>query len=385
MFQKLKNYRTFGHSVCGLLLALSLQGCQTLGGQKAEAGASESGRLVRANLSPKDIRGGTTKGASVEYDQEGGKKYFEAIQNAKTQKEKDRQAILAQVGDYKVSFEFLETFAFDKTKELAKPYYSWTTEYIFPLEEKENFISLQHILVMSMVDEKGKVLDPIVVKHWRQDWTYQPKDMLNYMGYKTWKKEKLSSAQSRGAWLQAVYQVDDSPRYNALGKWTHTKDFSVWSAAPTPRPLPRREHTVRSDYQVLNSMNRVTITPTGWYHEQDNTKVVVDEKTLKPVSYIAREVGFNTYDRIKNFDFSAGKKYWKKTAPYWTDVRQHWDEVIGKKNTLKIHSKVDGKPLYKHHFGFADQIMNPSKDDKTAVKPSAYKTHAVKTIDSFVR
>lgn len=388
VFMTLKNYVV--SFVALATLGLGVAGCQT-GGSKASVSknpdGSQFGRLIKPNLGQEDFRGGTTQGAKVDMDDEGGKKYFQAILDAKTKKEKDRQAILAQVGDYKVSFEFVETFAFDKSKNLDKPYFSWATEYIFPLEQKENFISLQHILVMTMEDETGKPTEPYVVKHWRQDWTYQAKDMFTFKGHNTWTKTRLTPAQWQGAWVQAVYQVDDSPRYSAVGKWVHTPEFSVWDAETAWRPLPRREHTQRSDYQAMDSKNRVTITPTGWYHEQDNLKVVVDPKTLQPSGYITREIGFNRYERIKNYDFSVGKQYWEKTAPYWASVRQYWDEVIKKNNKFTLQEKIDDKFLYKYHFEFAHQIVEDSKKEDASSKPdvSVYKSHAVQTINSFLR
>ena len=70
-------------------------------------------------------------------------------------KDLDRSAILAMVGTYKASFEFLETYGFDKGYKLDRPYQSWGTEFVFPIEKKEDFISLQHIMVMYF-QHKGK-------------------------------------------------------------------------------------------------------------------------------------------------------------------------------------------------------------------------------------
>ncbi|MCO5113822.1 MAG: hypothetical protein M9899_06575 [Bdellovibrionaceae bacterium] len=372
--------------LCVSVLGLAVSGCQSTPKKQAANQEEAVGRLIKPHLGKEDFRGGSTSGADVVMDNDTGSKYFQAIQEAKTKKEKDRQAILAQVGDYKVSFEFIETFAFDKSQALDKPYFSWATEYIFPLEVKDNFISLQHILVMTMKEDSGKTTEPYVVKHWRQDWTYEAKDMLTFVGNMSWKTTQLTPAQWRGAWVQAVYQVDDSPRYNAVGKWVHTPDFSTWDAESAWRPLPRREHTQRSDYQALDSKNRVTVTPTGWYHEQDNVKVVVDPKTQKPTGYITREIGFNRYERIKDYDFSVGKEYWNKTAPYWASVRKHWDDVIKKTKAFSLADEVADKKLYKYHFEFANQIVEDSKDKKDfKADANVYKTHATKTIDSFVR
>lgn len=369
----------------GLQLCLSVAliagftvGCQSLSGSSKNVEKESYGRLIQAGLKPSDIRGGSTKGAPIVLDTTP-QESFAKIQNAKTKKEKDRQAILAQVGDYKVSFEFVETQLFDKTKKLDKPYFSWATEYIFPLAVSENFISLQHILVMTMLDDKGKTTEPHVVKHWRQDWNYEPKEILEFMGHRTWKKKALTPAESKGAWSQFVYQVDDSPRYQVAGKWEHNNVFSTWETGMSGRPLPRREHTVRSDYDVLETQHRVTITPEGWVHEQDSLKKVVDPNTFELKSYISREIGFNAYDRIKDYDFTKGKEYWTATQDYWKSVRDQWTKVIKDKKTFSLKPEVDGKKLHEEHFGFADKMM---KDPKAN---SDYKSHAVNTINSFVK
>ncbi len=46
------------------------------------------------------------------------------------------------------SFEFLETVGFTETHKPARPYQSWGTEFVYVVEDKGDFISLQHILVM---------------------------------------------------------------------------------------------------------------------------------------------------------------------------------------------------------------------------------------------
>lgn len=364
-----------------LILAFNL-GCQSLGQSNSTKAQIDSGRLLKPYLTPKDFRGGTTSGAKIDYDQNSGQKSFEAILQAKDKKTKDRKAILAQVGEYKVSFEFAETFAFEKDQKLDKPYFSWATEYVFPIKETENFISLQHILVMTMKDKNGKNKEPHVVKHWRQDWSYEPGQMLSFIGFNTWKNHKISKSDSKGSWVQHVYQVDDSPRYSALGRWVHTEQFSTWQAKPSWRPLPRREYTQRSDYDVMESTNRVTVTPTGWYHEQDNLKVVLDEKTMKPVKFLTRELGFNRYERIKNYDFQVGRDYWEKTKSYWQNVRNTWDQKISQKDSFKLAKKVEDKLLYKHHFEFAQNIID-DKDTSSQGQPE-YKAHAEKTINSFL-
>src|SRR4029077_20902863 len=139
------------------------------------------------------------------------------------------------------------------------------------------------------------------VRHWRQEWRYQPETLLAYQGANTWVRRPVPPGERRSAWAQSVFQVDDSPRYAARGRWEHSDSNSTWVSDETWRPLPRREFSVRTDYQVLVGTNRHTITPTGWIQEEANQKVAIgpDEPVL------ARELGVNRYERITGFNWSA--------------------------------------------------------------------------------
>src|SRR5690554_6171483 len=81
--------------------------------------------------------------------------------------EQDRQAILAQAGDYRVRFDMRETVAFQPGYEPLEPKRSGGHEIVRVIQDDGRFISLQHTLVM---EHGGQVH---VIKHWRQDWTYE--------------------------------------------------------------------------------------------------------------------------------------------------------------------------------------------------------------------
>ena len=102
--------------------------------------------------------------------------------------ERDRRAILAMAGGYRVTFDFLETVDFRPTPTRERPYQSWGTEYVYVGEDRGNFISLQHVLVMRIIGKDGKVTEPFVTKHWRQDWSYQDDTLIEYLGRETWQK-----------------------------------------------------------------------------------------------------------------------------------------------------------------------------------------------------
>lgn len=307
------------------------------------------------NMTP---RGGSTRGAALSLDEEPHPGWQALQDDELSDFERDRQAILAMAGPYRTSFDFLEVVGYSPDFEPARPYQSWATEYIFVIEDRPDFISLQHIMVMVYEDESGDLSEPMVMKHWRQDWHYEKRDLLSYAGHGYFEKERLPKREVAGKWAQAVYQVDDSPRYESIGEWKHYPGFSTWLSEETWRPLPRRESTVRDDYDVLIGTNRHSIVPSGWVQEEENYKVVLEDAGLnsKPADYLAKEQGLNRYERIKDFNFSAGENYWSATQQFWAEVRSQWDSIITGNRHFHLQEEVDGVPLFAPLLSYADEI-----------------------------
>ena len=301
-------------------------------------------------------RGGSTTGAPLTLDTAPSKEWQSLQADGLSAFERDRRAILAMQGGYRTSFEFLETIGFDAEYRLARPYNSWGTEYVYIAEDRGDFISLQHIMVMFFEDEEGKIQGPMVMKHWRQDWQFEAKSVLTFNGDQTFGLQPLDKQASQGRWAQTVYQVDDSPRYGGVGRWQHNASFSAWTSEPTWRPLPRREHTVRDDYNVLVSTNRQVILPTGWVHEQDSLKLVSKANTAD--RYIANELGNNRYQRVKDFDFSAGDEYWQATAVYWKAVRDYWQQLAAQQPSFKVAKRVGDQLMFAVLFQQAEDYAS---------------------------
>ncbi|MEO0981917.1 MAG: DUF6607 family protein, partial [Pseudomonadota bacterium] len=146
--------------------------------------------------------------------------------------ERDREAILAMAGDFKVSFDFTETVPFVEGYELKEPKLSGGHEVVRVVEDRGDFISLQHILVVG-----GEEKFP--VKHWRQDWRYEPAQVLVFIGGNAWEWRDVPAEERAGAWSQTVYQVDDAPRYGAVARWTYEDGLAEWTPPSEWRPLPR--------------------------------------------------------------------------------------------------------------------------------------------------
>ena len=301
-------------------------------------------------------RGGTTKGKKIDLSPRSYKDWRNDRDSKESKYEKDLVAIMSLTGMYRVSFDFLETIVFENDTKPDVPYQSWGTEYIFPIEVKENFVSLQHILVMEFQSDEMK---PYVMKHWREDWTYEDQSMLVYTDSKNWKNRSLNKKLSRGKWTQAVFQVDDSPRYEGYGKWSHNKTYSAWMSNSTLRPLPRREFSVRDDYDILKGHNRVTITPQGWVHEEDNLKVKVSGSHSEKIhTFKAREIGVARYEKIKNFRTSPALKYWESTKLFWADVRNEWQSIVESAEEIEIKSSYNDEKLFAIMFAYAAELEN---------------------------
>jgi hypothetical protein len=304
------------------------------------------GELPLATAKP---RGGTTRGTPVTLAPERALPLAE-ISRAGSAFEKDRAAILALAGDYRVSFHFMESLGLTGGSKPVRPYHSWATEHVRVIEDRGRVISLQHTLVMFFRNPDGTDSAPMTMKHWRQDWTYEDTDLHTFRGQNTWARMRPSAAEVAGAWSQAVFQVDDSPRYEALGRWDHRGNLSLWTSDRAWRPLPRREHTVRKDYDVMEGMHRIIFTPTGWLHESSGAAP----------AYVAAEIGLDRYERISAPSLAAADRYWEKTGAYWAIVRRHWAELYAQRDRFTLKASADGQQLFEVHFGHAEKLETGS-------------------------
>jgi len=272
--------------------------------------------------------------------------------------EKDRAAILAMQGEYLVDFAFDETVLLAPGYERAPAMRSGGDEVVIVVEDTPAKVVLQHILV----DPKSGH----VTKHWRQDWIYEATSRWEFAADQTWRVRDIPVDRTKGAWTQCVYEVSDAPRYCGTGRWNHRYGVATWTSDRTWRPLPRREYTRRSDYNAMNVENRHTIVPGGWTHEQDNTKVVrrVDGSTERT---IAREFGFNDYQKDTDVDFTPAHDYWNATKDYWAKVRARWDAALEHPDGLHLKTKIDGMAMIIPLFTQAGEIQEGKAVDDAEI------------------
>lgn len=264
--------------------------------------------------------------------------------------ERDRQSVLAMSGTFHVRFETRETVPFVADYEPLEPSISAGNEVVRVVEDTGSTIRLQHILVVSHGGAD------IVVRHWRQDWVYEPRHVLAYMGDDRWRLQPIASAERRGKWAQIVYNTDDSPRYGALGAWEHDYGVSRWTSVRGLRPVARRDAVADRPYSHYSCVNRHAITPNGWVHEQDNAKIGARNGAL--VTFV-HETVLNSYNRGDDFPISAADDYLAATQPYWDAVRGLWDERIAEFSGLWLQEAdqtgaASGPPLMQ----LAEQVQS---------------------------
>ncbi|WP_299679840.1 DUF6607 family protein [uncultured Dokdonia sp.] len=263
--------------------------------------------------------------------------------HAQNKKKQDAEAIKKMCGCFEVTFNFVETFEYsgDSLYKPSHPETSTALEYAALVTDEKDKVSIQHLL------QVGNPSQPHIVKHWRQDWMFENQDFYMYDGDNKWRFEQKPKDHVKGQWTQKVYQVDDSPRYEGSATWVHVDGKSFWENR-TDAPLPRREYTTRSDYNITVRGNRQEITSEGWIHDQDNDKVI--REAGKEDMVIAQEKGYNTYKRVDESRCAAAAKWWQEHTQKWELVRAKWEEVYGRKSDLSLEAKVDNKALYKHLF-----------------------------------
>ena len=270
--------------------------------------------------------------------------------------DRDRAAIRAFAGCYKVSYDFAETFALQPGYKMHAPYHANGVEWVSIDRDDASGITLQHILLTPDGAQK----------HWSQEWTYEADSLFQYRGNFVWEKLPLTPVKTEHRWTQRVYQVDGSPQYECSAPWVQWGSQRYWECE-TWSPLPRREFSKRSDYNVLVRRNRQTIYANGWLHEQDNSKLLVDDKGETP---IAKEKGENRYERVSNATCAAGAQYWAANRGTWHAIQNAWTGIYSTQDRLAF-IKPAGQPLlFEALFSLADRAAQ-SRLDRAEIESQA--------------
>lgn len=273
--------------------------------------------------------------------------------------EADRADILAMAGNFRVRFDMQESTPWLPGYKPIDPKISGGFEAVRVIEDTGRKIVLQHLLV---VEHEGKSM---VIKHWRQDWQYEPEKILAYAGPNSWKWEEVPEAMRRGRWSQTVWQVDDSPRYAGWGQFETQGGLRRWRSSWTWRPLARRDAVRHPVYDRYLAINRHQNTPDGWIHWQDNIKMGQVDGQLKP---IVQEYVLNTYTRNSDFPVKAADDYWAATRNYWAAVRAEWDKVAAEKGGIGLTEEAEtGSVVAERLLDLANALTERKVKEKDAI------------------
>ena len=282
------------------------------------------------------------------------------------QNEPGKKNIESLCGCFEVEFKYVETFSPDENYKFhEREKINGGIELVLPVEISDKKIVLQHLLVIS---------DNYIVKHWREDWTFENPVQWKYQGDHVWKKVKVDPATVKGKWTQTVWEVSDAPRYQGYSEWVTTDGTTFWQNT-TDAPLPRREYSVRDDYNILQRTNRIHISNEGWLHEQDNKKIIRKDGKDK---LLAEEKGINSYKKVDIKECDAAKKYWEQYAGYWAKVRQVWENYMAAHAAVELKTSVDGKPLHNYLYALGKEFVDGE------VKATDLEAKIKNSIDKFI-
>jgi len=275
--------------------------------------------------------------------------------STQAQTTQEQQAIKQLCGCFAVTFNYAETFTNDTTKTMASHLMDTNAvlEYEFPIEETPKKVVIQHILI---------VPGGPMIKHWREEWAYEQTTLWQYDKDKEWVKTTLSPDEVKGKWTQSIWEVSDAPRYQGVSDWVSTNHELFWLNT-TDAPLPRREYTIRDDYNVLNRTNRIIVSDKGYMHEQDNKKII--RRAGQPDSILTYEKGYNKYVRMSDSKCEGARAFWTKDkAEFWADVRAVWAEKMDKANRIKVKGAIDNQLLYEALGEVEDKKLSGDKRKK---------------------
>ena len=261
-----------------------------------------------------------------------------------SQNKEDIKSIESLCGCFEVSFMYAETFSPDTAYKFGSRYKAVGLELVVAEESGPKKFVFQHLLLA----------DEDVIKHWREDWVYENTDQLQFVQAAQWKPLKLSAAQTKGKWTQSVWEVDDAPRYTGIATWIHADGKNYWENT-TDAPLPRREYSKRNDYNIMRRGNRIAITDSGWVHEQDNDKIVRNEKGDR---LLAKEKGYNIYRKVDPSRCALAKTWWDKNKTYWNTVRASWETLLKDKSMVHVQQKVNDKVLWQYLFDTQNEFTH---------------------------
>ena len=184
-----------------------------------------------------------------------------------------------------------------------------------------------------------------------------------------------SDAGGRGAWLQTVYQVDESPRYASLGQLAaHRQLFElaerrdVASAAAARVERARRLPGAGRHESPHDLADRLG---SGREQPQGSRDAARELDSSRP--YVAREYGVARYERIRDADFAAADRYYERTQRVLGPGARSLDARCSQSAAAsRCSGPVDKlglfQPLFAHAEAIAEQGAPASKKNADVIE-----------------
>ncbi|MGE0616646.1 MAG: DUF6607 family protein [Bacteriovoracia bacterium] len=247
---------------------------------------------------------------------------------ADTQLERGLSALKSMTGCYLVDYSYTETESLKEGYERDKRVYDVNQdksvkEWVFADRVSDTRVRMQHVLFAT--DLNGKIFDGAFLRHTGEDWEYDAPFLYDYQGPLVWNVKDLK--ESKGKWTRRVTNLDDGLRYQCAAAWEMGTAYPEWTCDGYA-PIPGREtrDMGRKDYNTLQRSTRIVAYGTNWLERQANTKIIHGKDNSR--TPLAKELGKNWYVRLPDSECAPAVKFIEPQLPFWTLVRETWDEVF---------------------------------------------------------
>ena len=170
----------------------------------------------------------------------------------------------------------------------------------------------------------------MVTKHWRQDWTYEPAEIVEYQGLDRWQRRKLTTAEIRGRLVAGglpggrVAALREHRALAAQRELLYLAQRRHLASAAAPRmECPQR--LPAADRYESPHRHPDRLVP-GREQPQDSAH---RQRTLSATSLTSpASMAFARYERIRDADFAGADRYYERTKEFWDRVRDRWNERL---------------------------------------------------------
>ena len=209
---------------------------------------------------------------------------------------------------------------------------------------------------MFFLGEDGEVMGPVVMKHWRQDWDFEPRAHWSSSGTDSGKIGNSPAPNGEATGSRASFRSTTAPA------------TACEVAGATMRAS--RSGRVRKPGALFREgvLGTIGLPSTCGDKSNHNQPLGVDPQPGQSEGGLA---GAEDWGVSKNslarsgasidmsgldFDFSEGDAYWTASQEFWTDVRAGWKDRVSAAERIRIQKTCDGTPSFSIFFELADSV-----------------------------